>query len=182
MNLLRLQNTPIITIYHDTQHGWLFIEWHGALTLPTVQAGCLAILRCFIQHPHPLVLNSNSLVTAISFDVVPWLVEEFMPCLGLTGVEQLVWISAPTLRGRILVQDVLQRLPPLPVTQFEDLDLAVNWLKQQPWTAPHGTRLAAIQLNLRAFTDALEQKLAAAATAPPAKGQLSSPAGAHGGA
>lgn len=167
MPLLRLAATSIVAIFQDTDNGWLFIEWHGALTLPTVQAGCLAILRCFIEHPCPRVLNSNALVTAISFEAVPWLVRAFMPCLGLSGVKQLTWLSAPALRGRLLVGEVLQRLPALPIAPFEDLDLAVNWLRQQPATALSASRVAAIKTALRAFTNALAQQLTAA---PPAQG------------
>jgi hypothetical protein len=121
MTLQLLRKTPILALYYDSGNDWLFADWQGELTLATV-----------LQRPYARVLNSNAQVTTVQWEVAAWLVEEFMPYLGLAGVEKLAWVCAPNLRSRNVVHTILNRLPLLQLALFDELDEAVVWLQRNP--------------------------------------------------
>jgi hypothetical protein len=132
MTLQLLRKTPILALYYDSGNDWLFADWQGELTLATVQEACLELANCVLQRPYARVLNSNAQVTTVQWEVAAWLVEEFMPYLGLAGVEKLAWVCAPNLRSRNVVHTILNRLPLLQLALFDELDEAVVWLQRNP--------------------------------------------------
>lgn len=145
MNLQHLCSAPHVTIYFDADNQWLYIEWEGELQLPDVQHACLEIAHCFVKHPYVRVLNNNAQVLSASYDVAPWLAQHFLPYLHLAGVERMAWVVAPTLRGALVAQHTVHRLPhELAIALFTDLEDAVHWL-QQSTSAP----LTAMPLQVR---------------------------------
>ncbi|MDO7888055.1 hypothetical protein [Hymenobacter cheonanensis] len=132
MNLHLLRSTSSIAIYYDSWNNWLFADWHGELTLPAVQVACLELGRCVLGRPYARVLNSNVQVTTTQWEVAGWLAQEFLPFLTLAGVEKFAWVCAPGLRGRNIVQTIINRLPLLQLAIFDELDEAVSWLQQNP--------------------------------------------------
>lgn len=132
MNLHLLRSTPTIAIYYDSWNNWLFADWQGELTLPAVQAACLELGRCVLRRPYARVLNSNVQVTTTQWEVAGWLAQEFLPFLTLAGIEKLAWVCAPGLRGRNIVQTIINRLPLLQLAIFDELDEATSWLQQNP--------------------------------------------------
>lgn len=130
MNLNKLCEAPNVTIYFDSWNNWLYLDWYGELTLPVVRYACLEIGRCYLGHSYPRVLNSNTQVTHIDWQVPAWLAHEFLPILELAGVEQMAWVYGPTLRGRDMAHETLRRLPALGVALFDDIEDAVAWLQQ----------------------------------------------------
>lgn len=162
MQLHLLGKTPCLSIYYDSHNNWLFTDWEGELTLPAVQVACVELARCFLHRPYPLVLNCNTHVTSVSWSVAAWLVRDFLPNLSLAGVEQMAWISSSSLLGRNMVQTVVNWLPGLSITLFDDLEDAVQWLRQfrakenGSYILPK--RLPAIQAELVQVVHTLRQK------------------------
>ena len=130
MNLTLLCTAPHITIYFDSWNNWLYIEWEGDLTLPIVQYACLEIAECFVKHAYPRVLNSNSQVTAMPPEVLPWLIKHLLPYLELAGIQQLAWVHAPITLAMGLGLQVFEQLPHLNIGVFSDLEDATSWLQQ----------------------------------------------------
>ncbi|MVN77812.1 hypothetical protein GO988_15885 [Hymenobacter sp. HMF4947] len=143
------------------------MDWHGELTLSSVQHTCLGIARCFLDHYYPRVLNSNEQVTSVSREVAGWLASEFLPALTLTGVEQMAWVAPPALRARNNVLDTLNLFPHIAISLFDDVEGAVAWLQQ---TAPEPlstgcappARLYADELKLRHLVEAFAKRLGVA--------------------
>jgi hypothetical protein len=166
MNLQYLCSTPHVSVYFDATNNWLFTEWEGDLTLARVQLGCMEIAHCYLHSTYSRILNSNLRVTSATPDIAGWLASVFMPTLEMSGVQQLGWVTSPTLCGRNLVLDTLARCPQMGVTMFEDVEGAVSWLQHnRPDTAP-GTslaqqnRLAIIENKMREQFNRLAQQLA----------------------
>ncbi len=167
MELHLLSKTTCLSVYYDSKNNWLFLDWQGELTLPVVQAACVELGRCFLHRPYPRVLNSNTQVTGVSWNVAAWLVREFLPYLPLAGVEQVAWINSTSLLGRNMAQIVVNWLPWLSATLFDDLEAAVRWLQHlQPASPPDyplPRHLPATQAKLAQALQELQHNVAAAA-------------------
>ena len=158
MHLQLLTATSHANIYHDTWNDWLFVDWLDELTLADVQAGCLELAGLYRLRCYPRVLNSNAQVRYIDYNVAAWLASEFLPGLGLAGVEQLAWVWSPQLNGRNLVQDVTSRLPSLPVALFDEVEAAVTWLQQRRPDCATGCSLPGRSQNRQqALSSAIEE-------------------------
>lgn len=130
MNLRLLCSAPQADIYFDAHNDWLYIDWTGELTLPIVQTACAYVAHCFLARPYSRVLNNNTHVTSISWNVTPWLIRDFLPHLRLAGVQQLAWVCSPSLPGLSMVQTVLTWLPHLAIAVFNDLEDSAGWLQR----------------------------------------------------
>jgi hypothetical protein len=167
MNLQHLCSTLCAEVYFDKTNEWAFVDWAGELTLEAVQHTCLGIARCFLGHYYPRVLNSNAQVTGVSWQVSAWLASEFLPALRLTGIEQMAWVVAPTLRARTNMLNAVNLFPHTAISLFDDVEAAVAWLQQTappPFSiscAPQG-RCYADEFKLRHLVNAFAQRLAAA--------------------
>ncbi|MBF9221438.1 hypothetical protein [Hymenobacter ruricola] len=153
MHLQLLQETPTVSVYHDVTNDWLFADWRGHLTLPMVQANCLTIAQCFLARPYPRILNSNCEVQSMSADVAPWLAGQYLPHLGLAGIEYLAWVCAPDLLLKHLAGEAVRQLRTPMVVMFDDLENACAWLQHtripaDEATGPDAARRQA-ELNFR---------------------------------
>jgi hypothetical protein len=128
MHLLPLQDTSLVSVYYDASNEWLFADWHGDLTLPQVQAGCLTVAECFLQRPCTRILNNNGDVRSLSPDVPQWLAREYLPHLGLAGVEYLAWVRPPNLFSQRLVDETVNQVDVLRLALFDNLSDAYAWL------------------------------------------------------
>lgn len=129
MNLVTLHHSPQLHAFYDTWNNWLFLEWHGPLTLPGVQQSCLELLRCCCAYSCQRVLNSNTQVQFIAADVAPWVRQEFLPFLRQLGVEQLAWVWAGMPAGPQLVHEALKQPVGFEAAAFGELETAVEWLQ-----------------------------------------------------
>lgn len=167
MNLHHLYSADCAEIYLDRSNNWVFIDWHGELTLETVQRTSLDLARCFLSHYYPRVLNSNAQVTSVSWEVTQWLASEFLPALTLTGVEQMAWVVPPGLRARNGILDTVNLFPHVAISLFDDIDVAVAWLQQTAPPAPQTGcfvpgRSYSDELKLRHIVERFSQQLEAA--------------------
>jgi hypothetical protein len=174
MHLRLLQETPTVSVYHDTTNDWLFCDWRGDLTLPLVQADCLVIAQCFLARPYPRILNSNCEVRGMGADVPPWLAGQYLPYLGLAGIEYLAWVCAPDLLLKHLAGEAVRQLRTPMVVMFDDLENAYAWLRhtrlpQKEGAGPDAAiRQAALATRVEALSEEvgqLEQPPAALAKA-----------------
>jgi hypothetical protein len=132
MQLHLLHTTSCLSIYYDSCHDWLFLDWAGYLALPLVQEACVAVAQCYLQRTYSRVLSSNLQVTDISWNVATWLGTEFLPYLKAAGVQHVAWISAPSLVDRNLGQRELKLVPELGLNLFDNAEEAIAWLQQRP--------------------------------------------------
>lgn len=129
MQLQLLFDTPPVSVYYDSFNDWLFVDWHGDLTLPLVQAGCLTISRCFLERSYPRILNNNCDVTSTSTNAPIWLADHFLPHLGLAGIEYLAWVCAPSPLLKHLAGQAVRELRAPVVAIFDDVAEAYTWLQ-----------------------------------------------------
>jgi len=130
MQLRLLAATSCLSIYYDANYEWLFLDWAGELTLPAVQEACVAVAQCYVQRAYSHVLTSNLQVTAVGQQVGTWLGAELLPYVTVAGVEQLAWVSAPTLVSRSQAQQVVNRVPSVGLNLFDNTEEAIAWLQQ----------------------------------------------------
>lgn len=130
MTLELLRFSTHIHIYYDSFNDWLFVDWQGDVDVSAAQLACLELAYACLHRPYRRVLVSTVQVTGVGWEVPAWLANEFLPYLALAGVEQLACVSGRTARGRDVLQDLMNRLPPLPITVFDDLEMAVDWLQR----------------------------------------------------
>jgi hypothetical protein len=130
MKLHLLQDTSIVSVYYDSKNDWLFADWHGNLNLAQVKAGCFTLAQCFLERPCPHFLNNNSDVTSLSADVAPWLAQQFLPYIGLGGVQFVAWVSAPSLLIKTVTSEAVRQLASPMLAVFDQIDEAYTWLQQ----------------------------------------------------
>lgn len=164
MRLHLLCQTTCLTAHYDLSNDWLFLDWQGELTLPAVQQACLALADCYLHRPYSHILNSNEQVTGVSWSVAAWLATEFLPLMGLAGVEHVAWIYSPSLPGHHMVHTVLNWLPGSLITTFYDTADAAAWLRQTRAGQAHSyllpTRLPEVQAELKQKAQALRERVA----------------------
>jgi len=164
-----LHRTPTLDIYYDSWNDWLFADWQGELTLAAVQAACLKLADYLLRRPYARVLNSNTQVLTVEWEVASWLARVFLPSLSLAGVTRLAWVCSPSLRGRHMVHTILRELPLLRLSIFDELDEAVDWLQHDRTEYASGCglprRLATHQVQLELATQALARSLRLASPA-----------------
>ena len=164
MNLHLLWQTPCLTAHYDLHNDWLFLDWHGELTLPNVQQACLELAACYLKRPYSHILNSNEHVTEINWRVAAWLATDFLPHMTVAGIEHVAWIYSQSLRGHHLVQTIINWLPGSTIAAFTTIAEAVEWLQHTRRAQPRGsllpTRLPADQAKLAQVVDALRQRVA----------------------
>jgi hypothetical protein len=154
--------TSCLSIYYDSVHNYLFLNWAGELTLPAVQEACVAVAQCYLTSTYSRVVTSNLQVTEVGGNIGAWLSAEFLPYLAVVGVKQLAWVSAPSIASRNQAQTVVNRVPNLALTLFDNTEEAIAWLQQTRSTQPEGYRLLprqpATQVRLAQGVQVLRQE------------------------
>ncbi len=129
MKLQLLRYSLHVSVYYDSSNEWLFVDWRGDLSLSQVQAGCLTIAQCFLERSYSRILNNNSDVTSMSANAPGWLAEQYLPHLGLAGIEYLAWVCAPSMLVKHLTTEAVRQLPAPTVNIFDDMADAYSWLQ-----------------------------------------------------
>lgn len=146
MQLQLLSATSCLSIYYDSLHNGLFLDWTGELSLLAVQEACVTVAQCYLTRTYSRILNSNLRVIGVSERVGTWLGKEFLPYLAVVGVEQVAWVSAPFLAGRHQAQTVVNRMPTLVISLFDTAEEAAAWLQQPRSAQIESTLLPSWQL------------------------------------
>ena len=162
MQLQLLSTTTCLSIYYDSHHKYLFLDWAGKLTLPDVQEACVAVAQCYLTRSYTCVLTNNLQVTDVGGTVGTWLGIEFLPYLAVVGVKQVAWVSAPSLVNRSQAQVLANQMPGLVLNLFDTIEEALAWLQQtgsaQPGSYLLPARQPATQVRLAQGVQVLRQE------------------------
>ncbi len=162
MQLQLLSATSCLSIYYAPSYNGLFLDWAGELTLPAVQEACVAVAQCYLTRTYSRVLTSKLQVTAVGLNVGAWLGVEFLPYLSVAGVEQMAWVSAPSLVGCSQAQAVVNRMPSLVLNLFDNMQEASAWLQQSRCSQAEGqlfsSRQPATQVRLAQGVQVIRQE------------------------
>lgn len=162
MQLQLLGATSCLSIYDDSNHHWLFLEWAGELTLSAVQDACVAVAQCYLTRTYSHVLTSNLQVTEVGESVSTWLGMEFLPYLTMAGVEQLAWVGTPALVGHTQAPTMVNRMPSLVLSLFDNTEEAIAWLLQPRLQQPESyllpPRQPATQVRLAQGVQVIRQE------------------------
>jgi hypothetical protein len=158
MPLQLLHDTVPVAAYYDAHNDWLFADWRGELNLDQVQAGCLTLAQCFLERTYTRVLNSNCDVTHMSAEAPVWLARDYLPHLGLAGIEYLAWVCAPSLLLKHFASEAVGQLQTPTVAMFDDVADAYTWL-QHTHLGPGVPAVANRHSRLRNRVEALSDEL-----------------------
>jgi len=165
MHLHELFQTTCLTAYYDPSNDWLYLDWLGEPSLPDIQQAALALADCYLRRPYSHILNNNEQVTGVGWNVAVWLATDFLPHMGLAGIEHVAWVYSSSLRGRSMVHTVLALLPGSFITTFTNVADAVVWLQQKrpkrQLSLGIPRRPTATQAKLAQEVQALRERIAA---------------------
>ncbi|HEX8349631.1 MAG TPA: hypothetical protein VF598_06705 [Hymenobacter sp.] len=136
MEVQLLLTTPHVTAYYDNTNKWLYLDWHGALTLDMVRTSCLMIARCFLTRRFKRILNDNTNVSALTPDVAPWLAKEYLPYMRMVGIEYVAWVYSPNMDVQNDTELALNKLSTPVVALFDDMATAYEWLSSVRFKSP----------------------------------------------
>jgi hypothetical protein len=131
MSLVLLSTSKALDLYQDTENDWLYLDWQGDLELASVQDDCRNVLTWVRETGVQKALNDNSRLTKISWELVKWVSEEYLPAAGQLGVQYVAWVHSAVLDCRPdidLLVPVADNRPPQ-VALFDDLATAYAWLR-----------------------------------------------------
>ena len=131
MSLTLLSTSETLELYLDKENTWLYLDWKGTLDLHNVQADCQKILAAIDQSGVKKALNDNSRITKISWELVKWVVDEYLLTAGQAGIDYVAWVHSQALDCRSDIDQLLpvaDNLPPQ-VALFDDVAAAYAWLQ-----------------------------------------------------
>ncbi|QNE38613.1 hypothetical protein F1C16_03115 [Hymenobacter sp. NBH84] len=128
--------TSNVKAYYDHANNWLYLDWHGEITLNSVRSNCLQLARCFLIRRYKRILNDNTNVAKVTPEVAPWLANEFLPHLRLLGIEYVAWICSPDMHIQNDTEIALEKLTSPVVALFDDMATAYEWLSIAKFQSP----------------------------------------------
>lgn len=134
MPLKELFAEECIAIHHDTEGGWLHVDWRGYQTVGTVQAGCERILELMVEHRTGRVLNDNTHVVGIWNGASEWVAVDWFPRMTAAGLTCFAWVYSPSRFSQVSTDETLERMDSeaVGVKVFDDVDDARAWLRSCP--------------------------------------------------
>lgn len=136
MEVKPLLTASNLSAYYDSDNDWLYLDWHGELTLDRLRNNCLQVVLCFLTKRYKRILNDNTNLTRVSSDVVPWLATEILPYLRLVGVEYMAWVLSPSLDVQNEAEAAIEELTMPVVALFDDMASAYDWLSGVKFKSP----------------------------------------------
>ncbi|SFQ50353.1 STAS/SEC14 domain-containing protein [Hymenobacter arizonensis] len=122
--------------------GLLCVRWHGHLTGAEIVKGVQQGSHWRDQFAYSLILNDKSDTSGDWSEALPWLQYEWLPLALEAGVKAMAYVFSPDRENRFASQTFVNALRPhMAIEVFEDLDLAMAWLRQQ--RCPENSRPAA---------------------------------------
>ncbi|KUG09963.1 hypothetical protein [Solirubrum puertoriconensis] len=149
-----LHESPGITISHDKQNCWLYMQWLGNQNAESIREGCLLLLHYLHETKCVKLLNDDTHVTiaaqpsgtALNWQAeeVPlegsaaWVGSSFYTMLADAGLQYIAWVNAPSVLNRrtadlaLAVSETVQLSDNRPlVATFDDLASAYEWLQKR---------------------------------------------------
>ncbi|MBJ6107911.1 hypothetical protein JAO73_02730 [Hymenobacter sp. BT523] len=131
MPITLLSTSEALDLYHDEENNWLYLDWKGALELANVQEDCQRILTYISQLGTLKALNDNSHITHISWELLKWVAEVYLPATARAGMACVAWVHSQALECRSdveLLLPVADNCPPQ-LSMFDDVAAAYAWLR-----------------------------------------------------
>lgn len=125
-----------VTAYYDRVNDWLYLDWHGEITLNSIRSNCLQLARCFLFRRYKRILNDNTNVVKTTPEVATWLANDFLPYLRLLGIEYIAWICSHDMQIQNDTEIALENLTSPVVALFDDMATAYEWLSKARFQSP----------------------------------------------
>lgn len=125
-----LLSWPFVTIGHDAQREWLYVDWQGPQTRATVARGAAQIQYFLRATGCRKLLNDNTNVTGQWHPgKTEWVIAEVLPGLCAAGLSYMAWVYAAE-SGSWRSADVTLALATAEPTvmAFHDVSAAYAWL------------------------------------------------------
>lgn len=125
-----LLSWPSVTIGHDVQRGWLYVNWRGPQTRATVARGAAQVQYFLHATGCRKLLNDNTNVAGVWGAENPeWAIRELLPGLGAAGLRHMAWVYAAESGSWRSADVALALAAAVPtVMAFHDLPEAYAWL------------------------------------------------------
>jgi hypothetical protein len=130
MQLTPILDTPGISIGHDAQNQWLYVDWRGEHTQESSQAGCMLMLDSLRAFPCHKILNDNSNITRTTVQLTlwgAWWLEE----MERAGLQYVAWVYPRDFAARQVTEETVLRIVRPMVGTFDDVATAYMWLQRQ---------------------------------------------------
>lgn len=130
MALHSLLENAHLSIWHDCQNQWLYVEWKGEHSLETIQRDCRYALANLPLANYTKILNDSTQATGNWAAAAPWLGVHLFPQLAAAGLTYMAWVYAADFNSRFAIDSTLRCATGLTIVTFDDLDAAWAWLQQ----------------------------------------------------
>ncbi len=125
-----LLEEPHITIIHNLENDWLYVNWSSEQTKETVMRGCQQMLEFLKRERIQKVLNDNSQVSTIWSDAAEWGAKVWFPSMYAAGCCYFAWVYSPNIYSKLSTDFTLSfPIPHLIIATFDDIETGKGWLK-----------------------------------------------------
>lgn len=128
MNLLL--DTADITLLHDPQHDWLFVQWQGRQPQQSILAACNLILTHVRATGCAKILNDSTSDEDGWGKLIAWLSTRYFQQLADNGIRAVAWVLPTNLRARADVQKLVAAIAQPLTDVFADTEAAYAWLSK----------------------------------------------------
>lgn len=125
-----LFSVPCLSVDYDSHRDCLSLNLWGQLEVVELQDINLQIAGIMPAYPAWCLVQDNLTPTERGLEAEDWLFDQLLPAFHRAGVRHWTWVCGPTLRSRLLAEQVAKRLPQVVLTVFNDLEQAATWLQR----------------------------------------------------
>jgi hypothetical protein len=129
MALHPLFEASYLSVWHDGDNHWLYVEWKGEQSLDVIRDGCNYALQHLPLSNYTKVLNDSTQATGNWAEAAQWLGKQLFPQLATTGLTYMAWVYATDFNSRFAIDSTLRCATGLTIVTFDDLDAACSWLQ-----------------------------------------------------
>lgn len=125
-----LFDSPVFSLFHNQEYGWLHVEWRGAHTQCSVEKYCGVLLEAARATNSRKVLSDSSEVLDGWTQTTQWLGQDFLPRLAREGVTTVAILNAMDWPARLCLEAMLRhtRQPTVQLFEFDEMTAAQQWL------------------------------------------------------
>lgn len=122
-------NTKVVLEY-DEENGWIYADWIGVHSLPSIRKGTGAIVALFEQTGCSKYLSDNTHIVGSYDNATDYLVNVFTPQAMAAGMRFVAHVLAPGIYAQQSIYNIRAQLPDnLEMQLFDDIEKARAWLK-----------------------------------------------------
>lgn len=119
-----------LAIEYDSLGDWIYVNWRGYQNYDTVVAGCEKMLEIMKVQACYRILNDNTLVEGQWSTAAKWGSEVWLPAMRQAGLQWFAWVYSQSMLSRLSTDKMMKKAKnPDYIEIFEDIDLAMDWLR-----------------------------------------------------